>query len=159
LRSLTFTGTGTVVITGQASLLLLAFVTLAWRSARRSAWPTAGVVLGLAMSVKPFLLIFVPYFLLRRYWRATATALGATVAAYVVAFAVFGLDAHRDWLRALDATDWAWAAMNGSLLGILSRTLGESPYYAPAARLPHLIEPIWRVCALIAGMVTVLAAS
>jgi hypothetical protein len=158
LAILTFAATGTVIATGQVSLLLLLPVTLAWLAARRGAWTPAGAWLGLAMSVKPFLFIFVPYFLLRRRPRAAVTALLVVAGAFLTGLAVFGVPSHRAWLRALEVTDWSWAAMNGSILGALSRTLSESPYFTPFVSAPGLVRPIWLFGAAIAGVLTLAAA-
>jgi alpha-1,2-mannosyltransferase len=159
LALLSFAATGAVVITGQLSLLLMVPVTLAWITARHDRWPHAGVWMGLAMSVKPFLLIFVPYFLLRRQWRAAGYAVLTIAAAFGVGRAVFGVEAHEGWGRALAGTDWPWAAMNGSLLGMLRRTLGTSPYFTPLSLDPELIRIMWRAGALMILIATVWLAS
>jgi alpha-1,2-mannosyltransferase len=148
LALLSLAATGGVVITAQLSFFLMVPVTLAWLAARRDRWSRAGVWMGLAMSVKPFLLIFVPYFLLRRQWRATGYGLLAIAAAFGVGRAVFGVEAHEGWGRALAATDWPWGAMNGSLLGILGRTLRASPYFTPTWPAPELVRPVWQIGAL-----------
>jgi glycosyl transferase family 87 len=158
LAILTFAATGTVIATGQLSLLLLMPVTLAWLAARRGGWTRAGAWLGLAMSVKPFLFIFVPYFLLRRRPRAAVTALLVVAGAFLTGLAVFGVPSHLAWLSALDATDWSWAAMNGSILGALSRMLSESPYFTPFVSAPGLVRPLWLCGAAIAGVATLAAA-
>ena len=154
-----FAGTGAVAATGQVSFLLLLPITLAWIEARRGRWARAGAYLGLAASVKLFLLIFVPYLVLRRRFRAVAAAAGTAGLCFAVGLLLFGVDAHRSWLRALSSPDWAWAAMNGSILGLLTRTLSESPYYSPLLSAPGLITPIWLAAAGLAGMLTMVAAA
>jgi len=149
LALLSFAATGAVIITGQLTFFLMIPVTLAWAAAREGRWPRAGVWMGLAMSVKPFLLIFVPYFLLRRQWRAAGYAVLTVAAAFGVGRAVFGIEAHEGWGRALAGTDWPWAAMNGSLLGMLSRSLRPSPYFTPQWLAPELVRPFWRIGALV----------
>jgi hypothetical protein len=158
LATLTFAATGTVIATGQLSLLLLVPITLGWLAARRGAWTAAGAWLGLAMSMKPFLFIFVPYFLLRRRLRAAAAALLVVGVAFATGVVIFGLAAHLAWLGALEATNWSWAAMNGSILGALSRTMGESPYFTPLASAPGLVRPLWLSAAAVAGVLTLSAA-
>ena len=158
LAILTFAATGTIIATGQVSLLLLLPVTVAWLAARRGAWTQAGAWLGLAMSVKPFLFIFVAYFLLRRRPRAAVTALLVVAGAFLTGLGVFGVPSHVAWLRALEATDWSWAAMNGSILGALSRMLSESPYFTPFVSAPGLVRPLWLCGAAIAGVLTLAAA-
>jgi hypothetical protein len=59
----------------------------------------AGMWLAVVAVVKPPLLLFLPYLILRRRWRALA-AMSLTVAATVLAsIAWFGVELHRIWLR------------------------------------------------------------
>ena len=56
---------GMVVCTGNIALLLMLLITLGLADARHGRWGKAGSWLGLALSIKPFLLIFVPYLVLK----------------------------------------------------------------------------------------------
>jgi len=150
-----FAGTGATVVTGQVGLLLLLPVTMAWLASRQGHAARSGVWLGLAMSVKPFLLILLPYYLFLRQRRAVTAAILTASAMFGIGLLVFGMDTHRAWIDSLSATDWTWAAMNASILGVVSRTFGESPYYAPLAVQPGLIRPIWIT---LAGVVSAAAA-
>jgi alpha-1,2-mannosyltransferase len=157
VAALAFAATGAVIVTGQMSLLLMLPVTLAWLAARRGEWTRAGVWLGLGMSVKPFLLFFLPYLVLRRRWRAATAALVTVAGAFAAGLAVFGPASYRAWIQALQSTDWTWAAMNGSLLGVLSRTLGDSPYFTPLASAPAIVPSVWLAAAVAAALVTLAA--
>ena len=150
--------TGTLIITGQVSLILTLGVTLAWVSARRGRWTTTGMWLGALASIKPFMLIFVPWLIARRQWRALAAVAGAMAAAFLVGLAIFGVDAHRSWLGALGTTDWEWAAMNASLLGAMTLWFSDSPYFAPLASLPAIVRPAWLASAAVVGIASVLVA-
>src|SRR5262249_40295776 len=66
LAVLAFSATETTVITGQLTFLILLLMTIAWKAARRGQWPTSAIALGVAASVKPFLVIFLVYFVIRR---------------------------------------------------------------------------------------------
>ncbi len=151
---LAFSGTGAFFATGQMSLLLLLPVTLAWIQARRGHWTRAGIYLGIAISLKPFLAIFLLYLLLCRRYKSAAVTMATAVSCFAVGAMVFGLEALRSWLQVLSTVDWAWAAMNASVLGILTRSLSYSPYYSPAFILPSLITPLWIGLAGIVGLVT-----
>jgi alpha-1,2-mannosyltransferase len=156
---LAFVGTGTVLVTGQLSLLLLVPVTLAWAAARHGRWAQAGCWLGIASSVKPFLLIFIPYFLLRRRLGGV-TAMGLSVlACFSLGVIVFGTDSYRQWFQQVAAVDWSWQSMNGSLRGALSRLLAETPYFVPLVVAPQLIQPLWVALAGAVGSVTLIAAA
>ena len=150
--------TGTLVITGQVSPILMLGVTLAWVGARRGRWTASGVWIGVLASLKPFMLIFVPWLIARRQWRALAAVAGAMAAAFLVGLAIFGVDAHRSWIGALGTTDWEWAAMNASLLGAWTRWFSDSPYFAPLASVPAIARPAWLVTAAAVGIASVLVA-
>jgi hypothetical protein len=60
-----------------------------------------------------------------------------------VGLAAFGWPLHVAWARAIASADWPWAMMNGSLLGLVSRTLAPSPYFTPLADWPAAVVPLW----------------
>ncbi len=132
LGLLAFTGTGAALITAHVSFLLMLAITLSWRDARHGRWGQAGAWLGLALSIKPFLLIFVPYLVLKRCWRGIAS-MGLTVGlAFLLGLLVFGPANHHSWLRVLSQADsWAWLPLNASLYGTLNRVLMKNPAFTP----------------------------
>jgi hypothetical protein len=130
---LAFSGTNCMIGTGQLAFVLLLPLTLAWICARHGRWTRAGAALGMAISVKPFLLLLVPYLLVRRRWSAAASCGVALAACFAAGLLLFGIENHRSWLRCLESADsWAWLPMNASLLGMLSRTLSTTPYFCEA---------------------------
>ena len=152
--TLAFAGTQAFFVTGQLSMLVLLAMTLSWIDARRGRWNTAGVWLGLAMSLKLFLLIFVPYLLPAGRRVALITALATAGLVTALGWLVFGAGAYTSWIHALGKSNsWAWAAMNASAFGLFRRTFGVSPYYAPAAIVPGLV-PAWLGVAGLVGIVT-----
>jgi hypothetical protein len=159
LALLSFAGMAAVAVTGQVSFVLLLPVTLAWIRARRGSWAEAGLYLGLAMSVKPFLAIFLPYLVLRRRFVTLGTAVGAGAGAFLVGLGVFGWDAHRSWIAGLSAVSWEWVAMNASVLGFLRRVLAPSLYYEPLLEAPGLIVPLWLLLSGTIGVVSLAVAA
>ncbi len=153
---LAFVGTSAVISTTQVSLLLLLPVTLAWLSARRGAWTRAGVYLGLAISLKLFFVIFLPYLLLRRRLAAAASACLTVLASFGLGLLVFGVQSHREWLALLAGVDWPWLPMNVSFLGLLSRLLTVGPVFAPLATAPGLVKPLWVGLAGAIGLATLI---
>ena len=142
--ALMFAGTGATLVTGQLSFLLLLIVTLLWIEARRGRWTSAGVFLGIAASVKPFLLVFLPYFAFRRRFRAIFACLVLMAFCFAVGILVFGIDVHSKWLHSLDASSaWNWAPMNASIAGIISRAFAPSPPFFPIAVLPRFLKVVW----------------
>jgi hypothetical protein len=85
------------------------------------------------MSIKIFLLIFVPYLVFQRQFRALLVAGLVGMTCFLCGVLVFGLDTHWAWLHSLTAVaDWAWLPLNVSVFGFLSK-----------AFLPNLFFPFW----------------
>jgi len=133
--------TGATVVTGQLTFLLLALVTAAWSTARRGRWNGAAALLGIAVSVKPFLGVFVPYLILTRRFDALVRLVVSASACVVVGLVIFGPGSYSAWLRALGSVQWAWSPMNASVAGILSRTLADNPFYTPLVVAPTSVRP------------------
>ena len=91
----------------------------------------AGVFWGMASTLKPYGLIFLPYFLLTGKWRALAGGI-ATIAVLAAAPALFyGIDGniaqHQDWIASLAASDPEQLINpnNTSMIGFFVRTTGD----------------------------------
>jgi hypothetical protein len=147
---LAFVGTQSVIMTGQLSLLLFLPATLAWLEGRRGRWGHAGVYLGGLMSLKLFLLIFLPYLCLRGRIRAACTAVLTALALFGGGILVFGTGPYGEWIRQLRAVDWTGTTMNGSLAGLLARGFGQNPQYRLLLTSPRAVE-----VALIFGVGTI----
>jgi alpha-1,2-mannosyltransferase len=151
---LAFAGTSTVVATGQLSFIMMLLVTLFWFESRHARWGRAGVYLGLAMSIKLFLMIFFPYLLLRRRWPAVLAAGWVALSCYGLGVMILGWETYRLWLHDLGLVSWNWASMNASLQGFFSRVLGPSPYFQPVLYQPALIKPLSLLTAGLVGLAT-----
>jgi alpha-1,2-mannosyltransferase len=139
LGVLSFSGTQAFFLTGQVSMLLMLAMTVCWTLARHERWLAAAVWLGVCISVKPFVAIFVPYLLLTRRFRPVAVAVATAAAAFAVGYVVFGQQNLESWYRALaQSGDWTWAEMNASLLGFFRRAFDLQPI-AP----PLVVHPGW----------------
>jgi alpha-1,2-mannosyltransferase len=123
--------TGMVVLTGQVTLILMLPITLAWVSARRGAWTAAGVYLGLAASVKPFLGIFWIYLLLKRRLRAAGVMAAVAIAWAGIGATIFGVASYQSWMATLSKVDWVWGPMNGSVAALFVRIFGPNPTFRP----------------------------
>ncbi len=140
--------TGAIFFTGQYVGLMMVPTALAWRAAREGRHYAAGAWLGLLISVKPFLGLFILVWVVRREWVSLLTASVACGLAFGVGAAVFGVGAHRDWLQALQGVSWPWADMNGSLQAVLARALQPSPAFTPVLHAPRWIRPLWLLSVL-----------
>jgi alpha-1,2-mannosyltransferase len=115
-------------LTAQISLLLAGPVTAAWLAWRQGRHRRAGLWLGFAAAIKPFLLIFLAYFAVRRDWRALqgfALSAAITIGAGVL---VFGVIAYGEWLSQLPRIHWATHYFNASITGAAERVFGRSFY-------------------------------
>jgi hypothetical protein len=154
---LAFSGTGAALGTAEVSFLLVLPLTLGWAAARHDHWKRAGVFLGLAMGLKLFLLIFIPYLALRRRPGAAAVSCATATAWFVGGLLIVGPGSYWSWLSQLASVTWTWRGPNASVLGILARSLGENPYYTPLAMAPELILPLWLPAVAIIAVATLAA--
>ena len=99
--ALTGAGVAATIRMGQVSLYLALVVTLAWKAARHGEWGIEGVWLGLAISLKPFLLLMAPLLLLRKQGRATAVALLTASICLSAGVLVFGRAQFEGWIGLL----------------------------------------------------------
>lgn len=153
---LAFAGTTAWLLSGHCSLLLMLLVTRMWLEARRESWTRAGVYLGIGMSVKPFLLILLPYLLLRRRWKAAAAAVGMGLACFAAGVAVFGVGNLLAWHDKLgESATWGWQFVNGSLYGLIARTFTANPMgECLLAGPPALVPLLWLLLGVPAGLAT-----
>ncbi len=140
-------------MTAQISFFIMAPVCAAWLAYRRGDSTRSGLWLGLAAAMKPFLLLFVPYFLVRRDRRALTAMLGVLAASVAVGLAVFGAGAYAEWLEQLPRIKWSAHFLNASIMGVLERALGRSSF-AVITRAQALVIPVAASLALIVGLVT-----
>jgi Glycosyltransferase family 87 len=142
-------------LTAQISLLLMWPVCKAWLAARDGRSRAAGAWLGVAAAIKPFLLLFVPYWLLRRDWAALLPFAASAGAVLLVGLLTFGPGAYLEWLRQLPQVSWAGHYLNASWLSIVQRALGGSDYAAVISG-PDLVRPIAFLGTALIGVVTLL---
>jgi len=140
---LAFTGTGAHLVTGQLSFLLLIPVTLAWIHARKNQWGKTGIYLGLACSMKLFFLIFIPYLILQRQFKALTGFMGVILGSLGIGYAIFGGTSYMSWIDRLSEVDWHWIGMNASLWGALARTVLENPTYETLFHAEFALYPLW----------------
>ena len=154
LGILAFAGTGGLLLTGQLSLFLFLLLTLGWIHARHGKWERAALSIGLASTIKPFLLIFLPYFVLRGQLKAAGIILAFNISGFVVGLIVFGYTSYESWLQCLTNMDWTWPFMNASILGIVTRTFTENPMYGVITNAENLSTFLWFTSSIILGVIT-----
>ena len=156
LVSLAFSSSQAFFLTGQLSLLMVLPMTICWYEARRGRWERAGVWLGACLSVKPFLLIFIPYLIGTRRIRGLVVTIGTAAACFGMGWLIFGTASYKAWVRALaQGGDWAWAPMNASVLAVFRRAFDSTPFFTPALLEPRFV-PFWIAVAGAIGIATLL---
>lgn len=99
--------------------------------------------MGVLASFKPFLGLFLLTLALRRQWRAVFAMCCAGAACALAGVAVFGWHSYLEWMQALGDVSWVWGGMNGSLRGLLTKSLSPSPALTPIFEAPSLVIPLW----------------
>ncbi|MGE0704438.1 MAG: glycosyltransferase family 87 protein [Vicinamibacterales bacterium] len=138
--------TGALLMSWQVSWLLWGPITWAWVVARRGRWTASALVLGVLMSVKPFLGLFLLAFASERRWRPLLAACGAAVVCFGLGLVFLGWEAHASWLRTLAGVSWSSFVFNASFPGFLERALMVRPMpswdLVPVAVAPGLVAPL-----------------
>lgn len=140
-------------LTAQISLLLMWPVCAAWWAYRSGEARRGGAWLGLAAAIKPFLLLFVPYLVLRRDWtalRAFAIAIAGVASSGLL---IFGPAAYGEWLAQLPQVSWAGHYLNASWLSLAVRAFARSDF-APVIALPGWAPVVGLVGAVVIGVIT-----
>ena len=96
------------LVLGQINTLITLVAMLAMLALNRGRESIAGVLIAVAIVLKPYALILAPWIAARRHWRSTvALAIGLLVACAVPAL-VYGIDGtlglYRDWWRTVTTT-------------------------------------------------------
>src|SRR4029453_3564366 len=107
---------------------------------------------------KPFLGLVAVDWILRRQMRTMLAAGLVGVACLGAGIATFGLATTLDWAVQVREVQGTWAAMNGSLPGLVSRVLDASPYHTPLVVAPKLAAAVSVTLALLVAAVSLLVA-
>ncbi len=143
-------------IGGGVTCLLVALI---WRALRRSQQMQAGLLTGFVVLLKPAPFLLLPFFLLRRQWRAAIWTAGALVGGFLISAALMGPGAWLDYLGPARAAEGFAVAVPSNLAieGYLVRWLaGYREFLHPGAArafadLPPLVSGISLEAALLLG--------
>ena len=153
--------TGALLLSAQVSWLLWWPCSRAWAAARRGHWTTAGALLGVLASLKPFLLVLLPLLAVTRRWRAVVALVLAASACNLIGIVAFGWQTFHAWLVGLGAITWSKSVLNASIYGLLERAFSDrrAPVWdlAPVASASPLIYPLWILASVIVLSVAVSA--
>jgi hypothetical protein len=126
------------IVAGEISFLLMTPFTLGWIAMRRQRWRTGGVWVGLCAAVKPFLGLYLAWFVLKRWWPSLLAGLASLAVCTILGVAVFGLGAYADWVRAVSEVDWWWPPENASIRGLTERLLVGGHGITPLVTTPAM---------------------
>ncbi|MFI2279301.1 glycosyltransferase 87 family protein [Nocardia beijingensis] len=135
---------------GQVNLVLMAIIV--WDLTGPASARFRGWSVGIATGVKLTAIVFVPYLIVTRQWRAAAMALTTTAATMLLAWLVAPSDSREYWLRAVRDTDRIGPVThpgNQSINGVLANI------WAPAT----VPTWVWLLCVSIAAAIGFAAAS
>ena len=139
--------TGALLLSGQVSWLLWWPACRAWVASRRGQWIAAGALLGVLASLKPFLLVFLPFLAVARRWGAFVTLIVTAGVCNLVGLVAFGWPTFYSWLVGLGSITWSKSVLNASIFGVLERGLSDrlAPGWdlAPVTHAPALVYPLW----------------
>jgi hypothetical protein len=132
---------------GQVSWIVALLVTCAWIAARSSRPVAAGAWAGVAIALKPFLLLAVPVFVVRRQWKSVVSCVLTAGVSCALSALLFGQAAFADWLgnlRVVPDPVFATHFLNASWVAFVSRANG--PYVvAMILSAATIMVMLWRV--------------
>ena len=148
--ALMFEPVRTTLYLGQINVLLLAIVVADLLRTRRSGWMGVGV--GIAAGIKLTPLVFIPYLLLTRQFKAAGVATASFVGTIALGFVLKPKDAFGYWFGGkfgeVARVGDVWSTGNQTLRGFLARLV--SP--------PEATQTAWLVLGAIIGVLGLVAA-
>jgi hypothetical protein len=113
------------ILGGQWGLCMLWFVVLIWLTARNEKYVTAGIILGLAMSVKIIFGLYLLYYTFRRNWKIVACSLWTFFILNLIGLFIFGLSTYKKHFLNLETVpQFMNASWNASLMAFFTRIFG-----------------------------------
>jgi hypothetical protein len=134
---------------GQVTLLLLPLLVLGWRAAHEAKTTQAAIFLALAASLKPFIGLFLFYFLIRQQWRGLAVFIAIMLSCALIAAVFFGLSSYLSYYHTCQQISWAASNWNVSLYGFLLRLIGGHEHNLALMPIPGLVTWLYPSLALL----------
>lgn len=113
------------MLLGQYGLVLLGLMILLWRTSRKGDMRLAGLILGIAMSVKIFTGLFLLFYAFRRQWRAVIWGSSVYIALNIFGVFLFGWSTYKQHIALIsEGKRYINASWNASLPAFFSRIFG-----------------------------------
>jgi hypothetical protein len=121
----------TQVAYSQWNSQLLLSLTLAWVAERRGRDSWAGILVGIAVTLKLFPALFLLYYAIRRRWAAVFAGVVSVVVLTLVTVSVVGLAAYREYVKAVLPTlkEFRSGWVNASLPAFWMKNFATGAYY------------------------------
>lgn len=114
------------LVMGQVTFQTMLPMMLGWAALRHRHDRSAGVWLGLAVSLKPFLGLILVGLVFQRNYRAASAMVVMGLICGLIGCLAGGLSIYQDYVDALGSVNWHAASWNASLAGFFSRPFGGS---------------------------------
>jgi Glycosyltransferase family 87 len=129
---------------GQLGNMLLLCLTLAWLNGRRGHDVRAGCWLGLAIGIKPFLLVVPLAYVMGRRWRLLIAMAMTIIGSLLLGLLLFGVESYQDYWLVARNVHWTGSNWNASWTGWFDRAFMSQPDASwPATRtLSHTLAAV-----------------
>jgi hypothetical protein len=128
---------------GQVSLLLIPLLVYGGSAARDEKVICAAIFLGIATSLKPFIGLFLFYFLMRKEWRGLCVFLLTLLSCALIAAIFLGFESYVAYYHACQQITWAASSWNVSFYGFLLRLFGGIENNTALLPIPGLITILY----------------
>jgi uncharacterized membrane protein SirB2 len=128
---------------GQVGLLLLPLLVCGWRTARDGKAISAAIFLSIATSLKPFIGLFLFYFLMRKEWHGLCAFFATLLSCALIAALFLGADSYVAYYHACQQIKWAASSWNVSFYGFLLRLWGGLESNVALLPVPGLITYLY----------------
>jgi hypothetical protein len=143
-----FPGTLAQIAQGQWGFVLAWLLGMAWVAHRRHRETEAGLWIGVACALKPFVGLLAVLYARQSRFRGAAVAALTVSGAVAAGVLVLGPDLYARWATATSEISWAGYPSNASLLGFAERTVPSG-----------IVNRMWSLMAAALGAATVIASS
>jgi hypothetical protein len=134
---------------GQITGLLLVILSGAWLFARKNKEFSAGVLIGLACSLKLFCGLFLIYFLCLKRFRILFAAVGTILVTALIGLWMFGIQAYLAYHANFTSIRWYAANWNVSFYGFFEKLFSNAEKNSPLIIAPHLVVFCTAVCSIV----------
>lgn len=135
--------TFSVIQFGQVSLVLLALLSGAWLAAKQKYLALAGILLGVAASLKIIFGLFLFYFLFRREWRGLFGFILTGIICTLIPLSLLGSKTYFNYYSVIRHIYWYASTWNASLLGFFLRLFGGPEKNVPLISAPWLTYKLY----------------